>query len=654
MLGTLKICFWSAIIVSIAGRADAGLIATGVALLASSAGAGAIAASAIGVIAAVGAVVGAGASLASSVRSGAQASGRRRRDALQQPSETPVKRIAFGFGEIPATPLKHYRSGKFMYGPYILSSQPITGGDPALGDLYFIIDGRLGVTTSDFLVTGWGDDGLGNPVHFQGDCFDFSGDGYAVRPDGFPSFFNDDRDKLRYWIGRGDQKSPPDRILSEMTTGDFMSSDGGEGLSILWCRWDLDKIGEYADIQERWPSWNRTPPVTSVVTKGVAVWDPRDPAQDKDDPSTWAYSANQALCLLHAIRRNGVSNWPDDQIDLAGFIAGANLADTTRDLGDGYSEPLFEINGVMQFSESELRDSLEAMARAGAGRLDISAGRISYIPAEWREVTYTVRDVLMDQPLEMVHSKDSSEIPREVTVTYTRPSRQFADHELPPTSVRSDGTGERENITLAMVTSTYQAQHIQSIIAARRAAQKSATMTLLPEAFDVVTGSTILMDIPGLSRMNGYFEVKKCDPTVWVRDASSLDSGVALRIPVEVEEVAESFYAEPVYFEVVDEDNPDLKGVTVSDLGGAGEIRVQARITTAASSYYTSIAVYRGPTGGSFADATRIAVEAAPAIDTVENYDLIGVALGEADFWVAGWTPQGLSPIDGPHTVTVT
>lgn len=40
-------------------------------------------------------------------------------------------------------------------------------------------------------------------------------------------------------------------------------------------------------------------PAGSAVVQGYLVWDPRDDDQDPDDPSTWVYSKNSILCLLH-------------------------------------------------------------------------------------------------------------------------------------------------------------------------------------------------------------------------------------------------------------------------------------------------------------------------------------------------------------------
>lgn len=111
-----------------------------------------------------------------------------------------------------------------------------------------------------------------------------------------------------------------DQQASSVLTGaglGWTAAHRGRGIAHLTL-----KLLYFAD---KWP--NGLPSISAVV-KGKRVYDPRDPGQDPDDPDTWKWSDNWALCLADWIRdaKFGLGE-PWERIDEDHLVAAANVSD---------------------------------------------------------------------------------------------------------------------------------------------------------------------------------------------------------------------------------------------------------------------------------------------------------------------------------------
>lgn len=91
------------------------------------------------------------------------------------------------------------------------------------------------------------------------------------------------------------------------------------------------------------------PPVVSVETDDALVWDPRDPAQDPEDPDTWQWSRNAALIMLWHQCFNEFGHRRDytrailPVLDM--WIEEADICDELVPLNGGGTERRYECNG---------------------------------------------------------------------------------------------------------------------------------------------------------------------------------------------------------------------------------------------------------------------------------------------------------------------
>ncbi|MEI4489629.1 phage tail protein [Mameliella alba] len=549
------------------------------------------------------------------------------RRALEVARRLVVNRTAYGRSLVVGSPLRPYKVTRQVYGCMILNNRPSAGGD-----IFTYTDSRPSPAASE----PWGD----SNQFTQDDVYDFAGEGFAPQPDPFTGFEGDPGgfDFFRIWIGKGDQTSPPDRILSEAGSV-FTENDGGEGLTVLWYRLDLGDDNE--KYYRRWPSMPRAAPSIEVLMDTSKVWDPRDGTQDPDDPSTWKFSKNQALITLDALLNNPVAPFSRSQIDTASFEDGADIADEAVALKRGGTEARYEVAGTIQWTNSEIFSQIEPLARAGGGRLVDIGGRIGYAPGAWTSPIYTLSDALDGRVLSFSNMKLSRDVPRQMQINFTNPDNAYEQDSLPPLAVASGG-GADASLEGGLIDSATRAARVQKIEASRRAAQKVLTLEAPSDAIKCVPWSNVTVDLPGLEDMDGVMRVISTDPTIFLRE----DGGAAMRCPMALEEHSEAMYDWSV------EDEPETLFSVESDVTTAGEVTFTG--VAPASENLTQVAIYKVATGGAFTDATLIGTET--AIDDDLGFTVTATTTaGAADFYVAPLDDDDavLGTPSGPYSLTI-
>ncbi|NUM72727.1 hypothetical protein HUU40_00055 [candidate division KSB1 bacterium] len=482
---------------------------------------------------------------------------------LLQPTSLPVQRFVYGKFRAPGTPAPVRVIDDILYGCFILNSRESAGPFT----VYF--DKR--------------------EVEYTGNPYDFSGTGGVASNEPFV-------DHCNFWIGKGDQVSPPALILSEASEY-FESTDGWRGLTVLWVRLD---VGGNSKRQERWPA---TPPEVMVDGEWSLVRDPRTPLAD---PS---YSSNQALCVLDALRDNPIRQYEDENLWLELFEWSADVAESDFPVKGGGNIKRFSINGILAFSENaELETLIEPMLNAGASRLIRVGGRLGMVPATYSAPVMTITDVFTDTAMNFEKSPPASTLVTEVTAKYTSPERMYETASTPvyviPGAQAEDGGKRRlAQYDLDFISDHRQAQYVAAIFGRRARMKRSWSGTLPASAFDLVACSPVELDFPApYHRQNGEYEVLSIHP--------GLDPigkrGFAMRNVAELRENSEAIYAwnpatdeQDIAFEAFD---PNIGGVklpgditTVSDASTvliSGDLSVARILFTFAPSLSKSVTAY--------------------------------------------------------------
>lgn len=464
---------------------------------------------------------------------------------LTRPNSRPGKRFVYGMSALAAgTPAPAWvAKDGILYCCHILSSR-----------------------ASDGVSRVWLDK---RELEFTGDIHDFTGDGADPDHEKLTGYAN-------FWLGLGDQTGPPDQIMTEMgdpTSTDpelFWPTDRWSGCTVLWGRYDK---GDAATRNERWPSGV---PEVAALGDWSLVWDPRDEAQDANDPATWTVSSNAWLCILDCLRFNPLARWSLDQIDIASFISAANEADATRALAGGGTQPMWRVGGTVGFAgDVALLDAIRPLVAATGGDLLIDGGGIGAVTASPKTPVMTIADFLADEPFSYRTRLASRDRPKAVQASWPQPEASWEKQTLTPTVVPGEtwlgGDDRVEQLDLAMVPFAAQAQHLQNIAARRKALGHSLSFTAGQEllAYGVQAGDWITVAFPAaMASHNATYLVEQIDPGASLQR----EDGVLFSQPVALREINDGVSAwaasdtPEVYEPVVDELAYDLDPPLALDL----------------------------------------------------------------------------------------
>lgn len=451
---------------------------------------------------------------------------------LLQPTSLPVWRFVYGSGWAPGTPAPVRVKGKFIYACFLLNSRP------SAGPFTVYLDKRA--------------------VEVTGDPYNFSGSGAAATNAPFTGHCN-------YWIGRGDQTSPPTVFTAEAPEF-YKVTDGWRGRTVLWVKLN---VGNNKDRVTRWPA---TPPEVNVGGNWSLLWNPRDPAQSPDNPATWTFSKNQALATLDALRQNPLRPYDLRNLWIDTFKWAADAADEAVSVKAGGTIPRYEANGILVFADSiELEDQVQPLADAGASRFMRVGGRLGLIPGVWQDPVDTVTDMLGDQPMTFTRYRPSTELVTAVTARYISPLRAYEEASTPVYTLAGaqaeDGGPEKlGSFDLKFITDHRQGQRVAKILGMRTRMQRSMSGALPPQSFKLVAGSVVTVDLPApYHRRNGTYEVEEIHPGA--SPVGNEDGSVALACPAALRETSPTVYAWDAATEeqdvAVEDFDPEVGGVKV-------------------------------------------------------------------------------------------
>lgn len=423
---------------------------------------------------------------------------------LSLPTNAPTYRFVYGEARATGTPVGTPVRGAYIWGCWILNSRP-----SYLPEVTLLLDKR--------------------EIALTGDAFDFTEGGGATSTD---ALFDDGI--LKVWIGRGDQTAPPFDFLDEAPWAEgadeelWLATDAWQGVTVIWMRLDAGSNGKR---QERWPS---TPPLVEVEGKWSFVWDPRDPAQDKDDPSTWAWSENHRLCVLDALMQNPIRTYSADMLLLDTFRDAADVADEAVALNAGGTEARYIAAGVQVWDDVEVEDNINPLLLSGAADLIRVGGRLGITPGAWVAPTLTVTGFL-GTSLTAVDLVPESDLVNTLRVSYVSPARGYEEAELtewpiPGALAEDGGIPAAESFSLSFCPSATQAMRVRKILGGLLRRQETLEGVLPPEALDLIGGATvtIAIDDPIFSGFDGVYEVSSIQPGA---DPAGRPGAVAMRLP---------------------------------------------------------------------------------------------------------------------------
>ncbi len=350
--------------------------------------------------------------------------------------------------------------------------------------------------------------------------------------------------RVKKHLGAWDQAADAD-LIAECAGLGLNASDRFRGLTYLYIR-----LRYNTDV---FP--NGVPNVTAVV-KGRKVFDPREGGHDASDPGTWTWSDNWALCVLDYVRgvpmRLGagaverVFGAPtgDADIDIATYIAAANISDESVPVAGGGSEGRFTVNGRLSASV-EPESALAALLTAGSGFHVWAGGKSRLFAGAYQSPSAALGVDDLRGPLHVQVRRARRDLFNGVKGVFAGPSTNWQRADFPAIAsetYRARDNGERiwRDIELPFTAAPSMAQRLAKIELLKNRQEITVVFPAKLTALKVAVGDTVTLTIAS----KGWSE-KEFLVIGW---ALSIDSGgeggaPTLGVDLTLQETDASIYA---------------------------------------------------------------------------------------------------------------
>jgi hypothetical protein len=217
-------------------------------------------------------------------------------------------------------------------------------------------------------------------------------------------------------------------------------------------------------------------PEYNAVMRACKVWDPRDGAQDPDDPTTWTWTQNAALIILDYLWHRDGMRLPRYLLEAAvdTWKLQATACDTDRVLEDLTVEPWYRLSGQYQLTDPP-KQVLPLMLEPIDGRLGMRPdGAIIVDVGQWQppDIWITDRDIYT---YSMMRGRQASDVRNEFRAQYVAPENDYIATEAQPyqntASIAVDGI-QALSMDLSWAPSHAQARYRLKVEAGRHDAQR--------------------------------------------------------------------------------------------------------------------------------------------------------------------------------------
>lgn len=318
------------------------------------------------------------------------------------------------------------------------------------------------------------------------------------------------------------------------------------GLSWVYLRFKLTGNSKKTES----PFAQSVPTRITIRGRGALLPDPRNPAHDMDDQSTWTWDENAcrnpALALLFYLlgwRINGKlavgKGIPSDRIDLDSFITAANICDELVTKPGGGTEPRYRCDGVWSEGDSPTTviDMLKACMNAdlddvgGKLRLTIFRNDLATPIADFGD--NDIIDAFSWQPLPPLDATFNV-----VRGVYTDGSDQslYQQVDYPEQRLESpDGIDRIDTFNLPMVQSPTQAQRLAELRLQRQRFAGLFEAEFQASAWKVTKNSVIRLTFGQTGFVQKFFRVAEME----IRQDG--------RVPMKLREEDPAIYGDPPF-----------------------------------------------------------------------------------------------------------
>lgn len=203
----------------------------------------------------------------------------------------------------------------------------------------------------------------------------------------------------------------------------------GDGVTSI-----LSKITNPSDVTAFTKTYPNGRPLIRATINATPVWDPRDASQVLADPSTYVWSDNSVLCLLHYLLNADGYGMPYDRIapNITEWIEAADICDEQIPLAAGNIGSRYRCAGTYALTDNPT-DVVARFESTCDGRLwQKRDGSIGISVGKFKTPTVTLTPADIIGYTEMMYGQDPVKSIAGVRAQYMSPDHDYREHESEP------------------------------------------------------------------------------------------------------------------------------------------------------------------------------------------------------------------------------
>ncbi|MCU8068146.1 hypothetical protein [Shewanella sp. SM32] len=302
----------------------------------------------------------------------------------------------------------------------------------------------------------------------------------------------------RLKIHLGNQTTSDPNLTTECSQ--WTSAHVGFGVTYLYARLKFDTTV--------FP--NGVPNIKALV-RGKRIYDPRKPTHNWNDPATWEWSDNWALCCLDYNRFESGVGAAAHEIDVSYFAAAANDSDQLVEYKTGKFEKRYTCNGTYNQDVSP-SSIMEKMLTAGAGMHVYVSGQYRLYAGVYQgpEVLVLTEDDAAGD-IDVRPYTPRSDLCNAVRGTFVDPSNFYQPTDFPPYEssyyrAQDDGEYIDHDLDLPFTQSVWTAQRLGKLYLEQKRAGMQISMPVKMIGVAVSVGKVVGLSLPRLG-IDGTFQI---------------------------------------------------------------------------------------------------------------------------------------------------
>lgn len=293
---------------------------------------------------------------------------------------------------------------------------------------------------------------------------------------------------------------PTETAYSNLVTTFGLDEMRGDGAASILVK--LKNPADAASYSEQFPRGPET--LIRATVNASVVWDPRDSAQDREDPSTWEFSDNSVVCWLsYLMDADGYGMpWERFEDNIAEWEAAMDVCDDDVDLWAGGTGKRYRVAGTYRLSDDP-RDVSAQFASTCDGRIwQKRDGSIGISVGAYSVPTVTLGASAILGYSDLQRGQDLLNKVEGIRASFMSPVHDYREHEAEPypdaTTVLALSEDRVATLDLNWVPSDAQARRLMKRDYTRRTAEWRGTIITNIAGIQAIDERYIQVQIPEL------------------------------------------------------------------------------------------------------------------------------------------------------------